>query len=317
MSTALLQVEDLAVRYPVRDGILNRGSFTAVDAVSFTLAPGETLGLVGESGSGKSTLVRAIMRLIPLDRGRVTWCGEDLLALSGPALRSRRRDMQIVFQDPLASLDPLMTVREILAEPLRIHEPSCERPERERRIAGMLERVGLTAPMANRFPHEFSGGQCQRIAIARAVMLAPRMLVCDEAVSSLDVSIQGQIVNLLADLQRELGMAMIFISHNLHVIRHISHRVAVLYAGRFVEEAPCEELFRAPAHPYTRSLLAAAGTSAAGEPPRAGEAPAGCAFSNRCGDAISVCSRVVPPWESESPTHRVACHRWRELQSRV
>jgi len=321
MNAPLLQVEDLAVRFPNRRrGTLTRGSFAAVDAVSFTLAAGETLGLVGESGSGKSTLVRAILRLLPVDRGRVLWCGEDLLALDSRSLRRRRREMQIVFQDPLASLDPRMTVREILAEPLQIFEPGLGRGERERRIAAGLERVGLAADMAGRFPHEFSGGQCQRIAIARAVMLAPKMLVCDEAVSSLDVSIQGQIVNLLADLQRELGMAMIFISHNLSVIRHISHRVAVLYAGRIVEQAPGDLLFNAALHPYTKALLAAEallgtapGATAAGDPPGAGEAPRGCGFSNRCAEARAACSLAAPALESARPDQLVACHRWREL----
>jgi len=199
-----------------------------------------------------------------------------------------------------------MTVREILAEPLRIFERDVDRPERERRIAAVLERVGLAAEMASRFPHEFSGGQCQRIAIARAVLLAPKLLICDEAVSSLDVSIQGQIVNLLADLQRELGMAMIFISHNLGVIRHISHRVAVLYAGRFVEEASADRLFRAPVHPYTRALLAA--ESRLGDP-----APTGCGFRTRCPEARPACSVMMPLWEATGPAHHVACHRWREL----
>lgn len=325
MNAPLLQVEDLTVRFrDRRAGILKRGSSAAVEAVSFTLAAGETLGLVGESGSGKSTLVRAILRLVPLDGGRVLWCGEDLLALDGPRMRRRRREMQIVFQDPLASLDPRMTVREILAEPLRIFEPRLVRGQREQRIAAGLERVGLAADMADRFPHEFSGGQCQRIAIARAVMLAPKLLICDEAVSSLDVSIQGQIVNLLADLQRELGMAMIFISHNLSVIRHISHRVAVLYAGRFVEQATGEQLFKTPVHPYTKALLAAEallgsapGAAASGDPPGAGEAPTGCAFSTRCAEARPTCSLAVPAWESPLPDHLVACHRWRELPPRL
>jgi oligopeptide transport system ATP-binding protein len=322
MNAPLLHVDDLSVRFAVRRrGMFRPAAFAAVDGVSFTLTAGETLGLVGESGSGKSTLARAILRLVPVDRGRVTWCGEDLLALDGQGLRRRRREMQIVFQDPLASLDPRMTVREILAEPLQIFEPGFGRAERERRIIAGLERVGLAAEMASRFPHEFSGGQCQRIAIARAVMLAPKMLICDEAVSSLDVSVQGQIVNLLADLQRELDMAMIFISHNLGVIRHISHRVAVLYAGRFVEQAPGEQLFKAPLHPYTQALLAAESLRSAasgappawGDPPRAGETASGCAFSARCGEVRPACSRAVPAWESAERAHFVACHRWREL----
>ncbi len=325
MNAPLLQVEELSVRFPDRRRRMQEpGSLAAVDAVSFSLAAGETLGLVGESGSGKSTLVRAILRLLPVDSGRVLWRGEDLLALDRQSLRRRRREMQIVFQDPLASLDPRMTVREILAEPLRIFEPGLDRGERERRIAAGLERVGLAADMVARFPHEFSGGQCQRIAIARAVMLAPKMLICDEAVSSLDVSIQGQIVNLLADLQRELGMAMIFISHNLSVIRHISHRVAVLYAGRLVEQAPGDRLFTAALHPYTKALLAAEAlldtaprAAALGDPLGAAAAPHGCGFANRCAEARSACSLAVPAWESATPEHLVACHRWRELPPRL
>ncbi len=325
MNAPLLQVEELSVRFPDRRRRMQEpGSLAAVDAVSFSLAAGETLGLVGESGSGKSTLVRAILRLLPVDSGRVLWRGEDLLALDRQSMRRRRREMQIVFQDPLASLDPRMTVREILAEPLRIFEPGLDRGERERRIAAGLERVGLAADMVARFPHEFSGGQCQRIAIARAVMLAPKMLICDEAVSSLDVSIQGQIVNLLADLQRELGMAMIFISHNLSVIRHISHRVAVLYAGRLVEQAPGDRLFTAALHPYTKALLAAEAlldtaprAAALGDPLGAAGAPHGCGFANRCAEARSACSLAVPAWESATPEHLVACHRWRELPPRL
>ncbi len=227
----LLSVRNLQVRF---------GAFAAVQDVSFDLAAGETLGLVGESGSGKSTLARAILRLIPAAGGQVLWNGEDLLACPPRELRQRRRDLQIVFQDPLASLNPRMSVGDALAEPLKIFEPTLTAGVRAARIAAMLERVGLTADMARRYPHEFSGGQCQRIGIARAMMLRPKLLICDEPVSSLDVSIQGQIVNLLADLQKELGTAMLFISHNLAVVRHLSHRVLVIYRGRPVEVAACE-----------------------------------------------------------------------------
>jgi oligopeptide transport system ATP-binding protein len=245
---SLLEVRGLRVEFEGR---------AAVDDVSFDIAPGEVLGLVGESGSGKSTLARALLRLVPAARGTVSFRGTDLLRCSGGALRQRRRDLQIVFQDPLASLDPRMSVGEILAEPLAIFEPALGKPERRTRIAAMLERVGLAPQAAARYPHEFSGGQCQRIGIARAMMQSPQLLVCDEPVSSLDVSIQGQIVNLLSDLQRELGTAMLFISHNLAVVRHLSDRVIVMYAGRIVETATREELFGAPVHPYTRALLAA------------------------------------------------------------
>ena len=248
MSDALLEATGLCVKF---------GDFTAVADVSFELAAGETLGLVGESGSGKSSLARALLRLIPVAGGQIRWQGEDLLALDARALRRRRRDLQIVFQNPLASLNPRMRVGDILAEPLHIFEPRMTDAARRARIAQMLERVGLTAGMGQRYPHEFSGGQCQRIGIARAMMLNPRLLICDEPVSSLDVSIQGQIVNLLLDLQRELGTAMLFISHNLAVVRHLSHRVMVMYRGRVVETAARDVLFAAPAHPYTQALLAA------------------------------------------------------------
>jgi len=245
---SLLEVRGLRVEFEGR---------AAVDDVSFDIAPGEVLGLVGESGSGKSTLARALLRLVPAARGTVSFRGTDLLRCTGKALRRRRRDLQIVFQDPLASLDPRMSVGEILAEPLEIFEPALGAREQGARIAEMLERVGLAPQVAGRYPHEFSGGQCQRIGIARAMMPSPQLLLCDEPVSSLDVSIQGQIVNLLSDLQRDLGTAMLFISHNLAVVRHLSDRVMVMYAGRIVETAGVSELFAAPVHAYTRALLAA------------------------------------------------------------
>ena len=228
-----------------------------LDDVSFEIGPQETLGLVGESGAGKSTLARAALKLVPASRGVIRWCGADLSTLGASSLRARRRDFQMIFQDPLASLDPRMSVGEILAEPLLIFEPQMGATEREAAAAMMLERVGLPDSALRRHPHEFSGGQCQRIGIARAMMLRPRLLVCDEPVSSLDVSIQGQIVNLLADLQSDLGTSLLFISHNLAVVRQLSHRVMVLEAGRIVETADCETLFTAPVHPYTRALLAA------------------------------------------------------------
>lgn len=244
----LIEVRGLRVEFDGR---------AAVDDVAFEIAPGEVLGLVGESGSGKSTLARALLRLVPVTRGTVSFCGADLLGCTGRALRRLRRDLQIIFQDPLASLDPRMSVGEILAEPLEIFEPALGARERRTRIGEMLERVGLQTSAAGRYPHEFSGGQCQRIGIARAMMPRPKLLVCDEPVSSLDVSIQGQIVNLLSDLQRDSGTALLFISHNLAVVRHLSERVMVMYAGRIVEIGMRDALFAAPAHPYTRALLAA------------------------------------------------------------
>jgi len=248
MSEPLLDVRGLGVDY--------RG-VRALGDVSFEIRTGETVGLVGESGSGKSTLARALLRLIPVSRGQVLWQGSDVLQWDTSTLRNHRRDMQIVFQDPVASLNPRMTVAGTLAEPLRVFERHLSGPEQRLRIARMLERVGLDESMLGRYPHELSGGQCQRIGIARAMMLHPKLLVCDEPVSSLDVSIQGQIVNLLADLQREFETAMLFISHNLAVVRHISHRVVVIHDGNVIESGTCDALFAAPVHPYTRALLAA------------------------------------------------------------
>ena len=245
---AILRVADLRVEFDGR---------AALSEVTFELFAGETLGLVGESGSGKSTLARAILRLVPASQGSVVWRGRDLLACAPAALRVLRRDLQIVFQDPLASLNPRMTVGETIAEPLRIFEPDLNARARRDRVAGMLERVGLAADVIGRYPHEFSGGQCQRIGIARAMILGPKLLICDEPVSSLDLSIQGQIVNLLLDLQGDVGTAMLFISHNLAVVRHLSHRILVMYSGRLVEIAPRDALFASPLHPYTRALLAA------------------------------------------------------------
>jgi len=325
----LLRVADLRVEFGARAALID---------VTFDLFAGETLGLVGESGSGKSTLARAILRLVPSSKGSVLWRGRDLLQCEQAAMRPLRRDLQIVFQDPLASLNPRMTVGETIAEPLRIFEPGLDARARRSRVAGMLERVGLAADMIGRYPHEFSGGQCQRIGIARAMILGPKLLICDEPVSSLDVSIQGQIVNLLLDLQRDVGTAMLFISHNLAVVRHLSHRILVMYSGRLVEIAPRDALFSAPLHPYTRALLAAVPTAPAQgaaarrlHTPRVAEPPiaeaslrinpaaplpateSGCAFRDRCAYAVSICGTTVPPLEEVAAGHRVACHRSREF----
>jgi oligopeptide transport system ATP-binding protein len=325
----LLRVADLRVEF---------GARAVLRDVTFDLYAGETLGLVGESGSGKSTLARAILCLIRSSKGSVVWRGQDLLACAPAALRTLRRDLQIVFQDPLASLNPRMTVGETIAEPLRMFEPGLNAQARKDRVGGMLERVGLAADMNDRYPHEFSGGQCQRIGIARAMILGPKLLICDEPVSSLDVSIQGQIVNLLLDLQRDVGTAMLFISHNLAVVRHVSHRILVMYSGRLVEIAPRDALFEMPVHPYTRALLAAvpAGPArhGAAEPFRAplmlsppiadpslraepaASPPAvdfGCAFRDRCAYAVGICGTAVPPLEEVAAGHRVACHRSREF----
>jgi oligopeptide transport system ATP-binding protein len=322
----LLRVANLGVNF---------GAHAAVRDVSFDLCAAETLGLVGESGSGKSTLARAILRLIRAARGTVLWLGQDLLLCDGAELRRRRRDLQIIFQDPLASLNPRMTVGETIAEPLRIFEPALNAHARAKRVSEMLERVGLAAGMRGRYPHEFSGGQCQRIGIARAMVLGPKLLICDEPVSSLDASIQGQIVNLLLDLQRDVGTAMLFISHNLALVRHLSHRILVMYAGRLVEIAPRDRLFAAPMHPYTRALLAAVPAREAatlprrpplmGEPPELAEpsasapgvslprADSGCAYRDRCAYALALCAATVPALDEVAAGHLVACHRSREL----
>jgi oligopeptide transport system ATP-binding protein len=317
----LLRIIGLRVDFAARSALCD---------VSFDLSAGETLGLVGESGSGKSTLARAILRLVHATQGSILWRGQDLLSCDPPALRRLRRDLQIVFQDPLASLNPRMTVGETIAEPLRIFEPGMSTGERGGRVGEMLERVGLASHMIGRYPHEFSGGQCQRIGIARAMILNPRLLICDEPVSSLDVSIQGQIVNLLLDLQRDAGTAMLFISHNLAVVRHLSHRILVMYSGRLVEIAPRDVLFAAPVHPYTRALLAAVPSPTPGpRDHRARVAPTppaqtamsqtsplqgvGCAFRDRCGYAVSLCGVSTPPLEEVAPRHWVACHRAREF----
>jgi oligopeptide transport system ATP-binding protein len=300
MTTPILKVVGLNVRY---------GEHTVVQEVGFELREGETVGLVGESGSGKSTLARALLRLVDAE-GRIEWRGADLLACSASAMRAKRRELQIVFQDPLASLNPRMSVGEAIAEPLRIFTPELGAAEQRRRVGAMLRRVGLDAAMANRYPHEFSGGQCQRIGIARAMMLDPKLLICDEAVSSLDVSIQGQIINLLLDLQRENGMAMLFISHNLAVVRHLSQRVLVMFSGRLVEAADREALFSAPFHPYTRALLSAATLGKVAEA-AADAAPAltGCVYRHRCRYALPLCAAAAPPFVTIEPGVEVACHR--------
>jgi oligopeptide/dipeptide ABC transporter ATP-binding protein len=291
----------------------------AVDDVSLSILPGETLGLVGESGCGKSTLGRLLLRLIEPTGGAIRFDGQDITALGRGPMRAVRRGMQIVFQDPYGALNPRMTVEDIVAEPLVIHgTPSGETTRRE--VLIMLDRVGLPARAIDRFPHEFSGGQRQRIGIARALILKPRLIVCDEAVSALDVSVQAQIVNLLQDLQREMGLTYLFIAHDLSVVRHISDRVAVMYLGRVVEVAGKHAIYGAPLHPYTQALIAAVPAShpsvrsrgrrvrIAGDIPSAINPPSGCRFHTRCPYVMPVCRERAPALLEAAPGHHVACH---------
>ncbi|HYE50483.1 MAG TPA: dipeptide ABC transporter ATP-binding protein [Azospirillaceae bacterium] len=324
--TELLRVEDLKVHFPIRTGGVLFGKYTplkAVDGVSFDLRAGETLGIVGESGCGKSTLGRAILRLIQPTGGRVVWMGsEDITGLGAEAMRRKRADMQIVFQDPLASLNPRMTIGDIIAEPLTVFQPELSKADRKARVKDMMAKVGLLPQMINRYPHEFSGGQCQRIGIARAMILNPKMIICDEPVSALDVSIQAQIVNLLMKLQEEFGLSLLFISHDLSVVRHVSHRVMVLYLGKVMEIADRDSIYAEPLHPYTQALISAVPVPdpdlekgkerivLGGDLPSPMNPPSGCVFRTRCPRATDICAQVVPPLEEKVPGHRAACHHW-------
>ncbi len=321
----LVDVAQLKVHFPVTGGgWWSRRTLKAVDGVELTLAPGETLGIVGESGSGKSTLARAILKLVPASAGRVCVLGRDIESLPRSELRLLKRDLQVVFQDPLASLNPRMTVGDIVAEPLWTHRPELSRAAARAQVVEVLRRVGLTGGELNRYPHEFSGGQCQRIGIARALVLKPKIVVCDEPVSALDVSIQAQIVNLLLELRRELDLALIFIAHDLAVVRRISHRVLVMYLGRVMEIAPSADLYARPSHPYTRALISAVPLPdpraerarpreiLRGELPSPIDPPSGCRFRTRCPYVIDRCKDEVPllrPFQYA----QVACHRAEDL----
>ncbi|EKP94533.1 ABC transporter ATP-binding protein [Thermaerobacter subterraneus] len=315
----LVRVEGLKKYFPITRGILSRtvGHVRAVDGVSMEIYPGETFGLVGESGCGKSTLARLILRLVDATEGKVWFDGQDLFALTPAAMRRVRRQMQIIFQDPFGSLNPRFTVADIIGEPLRVHGMR-RRADRDRRVAELLELVGLNPAWRHRFPHQFSGGQRQRIGIARAIALNPRFVVADEAVSSLDVSVQAQILNLLADLQERLGLTYLFIAHGLNVVRHVSTRVGVMYLGQLVEVAPVDELFQHPAHPYTAALLSAAPAPhprrrrerivLQGDVPSPASPPPGCRFHPRCPFAQPRCREEMPVLRVLGPGHAVACH---------
>jgi oligopeptide/dipeptide ABC transporter ATP-binding protein len=315
------EARDVKVVFPVREGMFGgHRELRAVDGVSFDVRQGETLGIVGESGSGKSTLARAVLRLIPPTAGAVTLMGRDITHADREALRAARRDLQIVFQDPLASLDPRMTIGDSIAEPLKVFRPDMGRDERDTEVAAMMARVGLAPALINRYPHELSGGQNQRVGIARAMMLKPKLVICDEAVSALDVSIRAQIIDLLIELQKEMGMAMIFISHDLAVVREISHRVMVLYLGRVMEQASRDQLYAAPQHPYTRALLSAAPIpdpvrersrqriKLTGEPPSPMDPKAALRFMPSRLPVDGTTAIYVPQLKEVEPGHLVAEH---------
>ena len=322
MTETLLSVRDLKVHFPIGRGLLAgaAAAVKAVDGVSFDLKSGETLGIVGESGCGKSTLGRAILRLTKPTSGNVVWLGQDFFGLDKATLRKARRELQIIFQDPLASLDPRMTVGAIIARPLKTFHPELRRPEIDARVREAMAQVGLAPEMMRRYPHEFSGGQCQRIGIARAMILRPKLIVCDEPVSALDVSIQAQIINLLRKLQRDLGLSLLFISHNLSVVRHISHRVMVLYLGRVMEIAERDAFYANPMHPYSRALIAAIPlpdpklerrrerVMLQGDLPSPLNPPTGCRFCTRCPMAKDLCHTSEPPLAPRADGRLVACH---------
>ncbi|MBV9834975.1 MAG: dipeptide ABC transporter ATP-binding protein [Alphaproteobacteria bacterium] len=320
MSEPLLKVKDLKKHFAIRGGVLSRvvDHVHAVDGVSLEVAQGETLGVVGESGCGKSTTGRCILRLIEPTSGEIWFQGQDVRKMDGEKLRALRRDMQIIFQDPYASLNPRLTVASIIGEALQIHNLAKTNKDIEARVVELLETVGLRPEYMHRYPHEFSGGQRQRIGIARALAVEPKLIVCDEPVSALDVSVQAQVINLLEDLQEKFGLTYLFIAHDLSVVEHISDRVAVMYLGRVVEISSAKDMYANPKHPYTEALLSAVPIPdpkakrkrivLQGDVPNPIRPPSGCHFHTRCPIAVERCSRDVPHLKETTPGHWVSCH---------
>jgi len=329
VSKSILRVQDLHVHYPIETGTLFKrqtSMLKALNGVSFEVAPGESLGIVGESGCGKSTLARAILGLQQPTSGRVLWKSEPLHEMSAVTLREKRKELQMIFQDPTASLNPRLKIGEIIAEPLHNFYPRMDKLQTEERVKGMMQMVGLLPNLLNRYPHEFSGGQCQRVGIARALILNPKLVVCDEPVSSLDVSIQAQIVNLLKDLQKKLSLSLIFIAHDLSVVKSISERVMVMYLGKVMELAPREEIYTRPRHPYTSDLMRAVPVPdpevernkmdivTYGDTPSPIDPPSGCPFRTRCPWARKRCAEDVPILRRVGGEGRVACHYADEIE---
>ena len=325
MSNTVMEVENLKVYFDIRQDNAwpweKPLTLKAVDGVNLSIYEGETLGVVGESGCGKSTLARALIGLLPAREGKVAWLGQDLTQMDKKLLRNKRQELQMIFQDPLASLNPRMNIGDIIAEPLRTFHPRMRRAEVQNKVQEMMAKVGLLPNLINRYPHEFSGGQCQRIGIARALILEPKLVICDEPVSALDVSIQAQVINLLMDLQKEMGLSLVFIAHDFSVVRHISDRVLVMYLGNAMELAKANDLYTNPQHPYTKALMSAVPIPdpkvernktielLQGDLPSPISPPSGCVFRTRCPKAMAKCADVVPKLEVISETgHEVACH---------
>jgi len=320
----ILQVENLKVNFDVStEGDMpwtKRKKLKAIDNITFNLNEGETLGIVGESGCGKSTLARAIIRMVPAESGKVLWLGNNLITLNKIEMRKHRKEIQMIFQDPLASLNPRMNIGEIIAEPLKTHYPKTSKDEIKSRVRDVMDKVGLLHNLVNRYPHEFSGGQCQRIGIARALILKPKLIICDEPVSALDVSIQAQVINLLKDLQNKMGLTLIFIAHDLSIVKHISNKIMVLYLGNMVEIADGTSIYTRPRHPYTQALISAVPIPdpeieknkklilIEGDLPSPINPPSGCVFRTRCQKVQDICAKEKPILSPQNESHMVACH---------